>query len=60
MKVFNIIIEILTSPFTILFRTRAQRNTSKVVKPIFVIAIALLITCAILFLFYYKELFRKW
>jgi hypothetical protein len=25
-----------------------------------VLAIALLITCAILFLFYYKELFGKW
>ena len=59
MKVLNIIIEIITSPSTILLRTKAQRNTSKFVKPIVVRAIALLITCAMLFLFYYKELFRK-
>lgn len=59
MKVLNIIIEIITSPFTILLRTKVQRNTSKFVKPIVVLAIALLITCAMLFLFYYKELFRK-
>ena len=59
MKVLNIIIEIITSPFTILLRTKAQRNTSKFVTPIVVLAIALLITCAMLFLFYYKELFRK-
>ena len=42
MKVLNIIIEIITSPFTILLRTKAQRNTSKFVKPIVVLAIALL------------------
>ena len=58
MKVINIIIEIITSPFTLLFRTKAQRNFSKPVKPLIVLAISLVITAALLMLFYYKELFN--
>lgn len=58
MKVINIIIEIITSPFTLLFRTKAQRNFSKPVKPLIVFAISLVITAALLMLFYYKELFN--
>lgn len=58
MKIINLIIEIITSPFTILFRTKAQRNTSKSVKPLVVLAISLVILAALLMLFYYKELFK--
>lgn len=56
MKVFNIIIEVLTSPFTFLFRTKTQRTISKAVKPIIVLAISIFIVAALLFLLYYKEL----
>ena len=60
MKILNLIIEIISSPFTLLFRTKAQRNLSKPVKAVVVFAIALLITAALLMLFYYKELFKLW
>ncbi|RIA64751.1 hypothetical protein EI71_01942 [Anaeroplasma bactoclasticum] len=60
MKVINLIIEIITSPFTILFRTKAQRNFSKPVKPLVVLGISIVITAALLMLFYYKELFKLW
>ena len=58
MKILNLIIEIITSPFTLLFRTKAQRNISKPVKSVVVFAIALVITAVLLMLFYYKELFN--
>lgn len=58
MKILNLIIEIITSPFTLLFRTKAQRNFSKPVKSVVVFAIALVITAVLLMLFYYKELFN--
>ena len=58
MKVLNIIIEILTSPFTILFRTKAQKNISKRVNPFLVLAISLLIVAIVLFIFHYEELFK--
>lgn len=60
MKILNLIIEIITSPFTLLFRTKAQRNFSKPVKSVVVFAIALVITALLLMLFYYKELFNLW
>lgn len=60
MKILNLIIEIITSPFTLLFRTKAQRNFSKPVKSVVVFAIALVITAVLLMLFYYKELFNLW
>lgn len=60
MKILNLIIEIITSPFTLLFRTKAQRNISKPVKSVVVFAIALVITAVLLMLFYYKELFNLW
>lgn len=60
MKILNLIIEILTSPFTLLFRTKAQRNISKPVKAVVVFSISIVIVAALLMLFYYKELFNLW
>ena len=58
MKILSLIVEIITSPFTILFRTKAQKNSSRVVSPLLVLLISLAITAICLILFYYKELFK--
>lgn len=58
MKILNLIVEIITSPFTILFRTKSQKISSKNVSPLLVLLIALAITATCLILFYYKELFE--
>jgi hypothetical protein len=60
MKILNIIIEIITSPFTLLFRTKAQKNSgSKNVNMIFVFLFSLLVVLTILFFCYYERLFAK-
>ena len=58
MKVFNFIIEILTAPFTLLFRSNAP-NQNKNVKPIVVLLISLAVVVALVFAYYYGVIF-KW
>lgn len=57
MKVISAIIEALTSPFTLLFRTKATKNNNKEVNIFLVLLISLVITAAVLLIFYYKRLF---
>jgi len=60
MKILNIIIEIITSPFTLLFRTKAQKNSGKNVNMVFVFLFSLLVVLTLLFFCYYERLFAKW
>ena len=57
MKVLSTIIEILTSPFTFLYRTKASKN-AKNVNVFLVLFISLLITAVLLVIFYYSRLFK--
>ncbi len=59
MKILNIIIEIITSPFTLLFRTKAQKNSGKNVNMVFVFLFSLLVVLTLLFFCYYERLFAK-
>ncbi len=59
MKIINIIIEILTSPFVLLFRANAKPSPNKVVKPLLVLLVSLLVL-AIFILLVYFEVFFKW
>ena len=59
MKVFNFNIEILTAPFTLLFRSNAAPNQNKNVKPIVVLLISLAVVVALVFAYYYGVIF-KW
>ncbi|MBQ9520380.1 MAG: hypothetical protein IJR67_02780 [Acholeplasmatales bacterium] len=57
-KVLNFILELITSPFSLLLRSsNDQPNPNKVVKPIIVFVIAIFITALIIILSYGSELF---
>ncbi|MGM9970777.1 MAG: hypothetical protein ACI35S_10345 [Anaeroplasma sp.] len=58
MKLFNLIIEIITAPFNVLIRSNAIPNPHKSVKPLLVFIISLFVTAVLIFLFYY-EVFIK-
>ena len=59
MKIINLIIEILTSPFVVLFRANAKPNPNKIVKPLLVLAISLAVVAVLFFIVYYEVIF-KW
>ena len=61
MKILSIIVEVLVSPFTFLFRTKAQKNNSSNKTNIFIAAlVAILITAILIFIYYYERIFFKW
>lgn len=59
MKILNTIIEIITSPFTILLRANAMPDPNKKVKPLLVLFISLIIV-AVLILLIYREVIFQW
>lgn len=59
MKIFNFIIELITSPFIVLFRSNARPTPNKVVKPLLVLGISIVVV-ALLFLIVYYEVIFKW
>lgn len=59
MKIVNLILEILTAPFSLLFRANAKPSPNKVVKPIFVLLISLAIVVLLILIVYYEVIF-KW
>ena len=59
MKVIDYIIEILTAPFNLLFRSNAAPNQNKTVKPIVVFLISAIIVVGLVFAYYYGVIF-KW
>ena len=59
MKVINFIIEVLTAPFTLRFRSNATPNQNKNVKPIVVFLLSAAIVVALVFAYYYGVIF-KW
>ena len=59
MKILNFIVEILTSPFTILLRSNAKPGTNKAVKPLIVLGISLAILVVLILIVYYEVIF-KW
>jgi hypothetical protein len=58
MKIVNFIIELLTSPFVLLFRSNAKPGTNKVVKPLIVLGCALVAVALLIFLVYYEVIFE--
>ena len=58
MKILNLIIEIITSPFSFIFHTNIPGfNPNKVCKPIIIFGIALALTIALALLFYRTYIF---
>ena len=61
MKIFKLVIstivEAITSPFTLLFRTKTQKNSGKNTNIFVVLILSILIVAAILFFAYYERLF---
>ncbi len=57
---FNLIIEIIISPFSLIFRANAVSNPNKKVNLFFVAIIALFVTAALGFVYYYlyKEVLK--
>lgn len=58
MKILNIIVEILTAPFVLLFRANAKPSPNKNVNPIIVLLISLVVIAALIFLVYYEVIFK--
>lgn len=59
MKILNLIIEIITSPFSFLFHSNVPfQNSSKLLKPIIVFGISLIITIILTFVFYGSYIFK--
>ena len=60
MRILNIIIEILTAPFNLLFRTNSKPNPNKVVNPWLVLLISLVFVGVLVLLYYHEVIFRWW
>ena len=59
MRILNIIIEVLTAPFNLLFRTSTVNNPNKTVKPWIVLLLSLVLVAGLVLLYYYGVIF-KW
>ena len=57
--VLSTILEIIASPFTLLFRTKSQKSSGKKTNIAVVVLVSLLIVATMLFFAYYERLF-KW
>ncbi len=58
-KIFNFIIELLVSPFTLIFRTaNVIPNPSKVVKPLILFLISLVVVTGFILIIYREVIFR--
>lgn len=58
MKIFNFIIELLTSPFVLLLRSNAKPGTNKFVKPLIVLGISLVVIAILVLIVYYEVIFK--
>ena len=58
MKIVNFIVEILISPFVVLFRANAKPSPNKVVKPIFVFLISAVVLAALILIVYHEVIFK--
>lgn len=58
MRIFNIIIEILTAPLNLIFRTSTVTNPNKTVKPWIVLLISLVLVAALVLFYYYGVIFK--
>ena len=58
MKIFNFIVELITSPFVLLLRSNAKPGTNKIVKPLIVFLISLVILAILIFIAYYEVIFE--
>ena len=58
MKILNLIVEIITAPFNLLFRANASPNQNKTIKPLVVLAISAVIVIALVFAYYYGVMFK--
>lgn len=59
MKVIDFIINLLISPFTIVFKLKNNQGVRKEVKYIWVLLISLLILAVCILIAYHTELFKK-
>jgi len=59
-SILSTLLEIITSPFTLIFRSNAVSNPNKKVNIVLVATISLAITALIVFLYYYvyKDVFK--
>ena len=59
-EIFSFIIEIILSPFSLIFRSNAVSNPNKKVNVFIVVAISLVVTAIIGFIYYYlyKEVLK--
>lgn len=58
MRIINIIIEVLTAPFNLLFRTSTVNNPNKTVKPWIVLLLSLVLVAGLVLLYYYGVIFK--
>ena len=58
MRIVNIIVEVLTAPFNLLFRTHSKPNPNKVVNPWIVLLISLVLVSALVLIYYYGVIFK--
>ncbi|MBQ9448806.1 MAG: hypothetical protein IJU60_02880 [Acholeplasmatales bacterium] len=58
MRILNIIIEVLTAPFNLLFRTSTVNNPNKTVKPWIVLLLSLVLVAGLVLLYYYGVIFK--
>lgn len=58
MKVLVFILELLTSPFALIFKTNIKADNNKVVKSWAVFLIALVLVIALVFIYYWSVIFK--
>ena len=58
MKIVNFIIEILISPFVVLFRANAKPSLNKTVKPLIVFLISAVAVAVLILIMYYEVIFK--
>ncbi|MBE6137972.1 MAG: hypothetical protein E7176_06205 [Erysipelotrichaceae bacterium] len=59
MKILNLIIEIVTSPFSFLFHSNIPlQNSNKLLKPVIIFGIAFAITIVLALFFYRSYIFK--
>ena len=58
MRIINIIIEVLTAPFNLPFRTSTVNNPNKTVKPWIVLLLSLVLVAGLVLLYYYGVIFK--
>lgn len=58
MKILNFIIELITSPFTLLIRSNVSNSSSKWCKPLIIVFISAAIVVLLILFFYRSFIFK--